>query len=91
MQRSGKAPIFKKKHADGCGAEGVVAVSTGPQEVKFVRPCQEVQPGKWVVVDVSVDGILGVPPTYIASRLRPSGCLIEKRKTSSCKLYTLSL
>uniref|UniRef100_A0ACD5YS49 Uncharacterized protein n=1 Tax=Avena sativa TaxID=4498 RepID=A0ACD5YS49_AVESA len=56
------------------------------RKVKFVRQCQEVQPGKWAVVDVSVDGVLSVPPAHITCRLRPSGCLIEERNDSFCKV-----
>ena len=61
------------------------------RKIKFVRQCQMQQPGKWAVVDVSVDGILehdggGVPPVYNA-RLLPSGCLIEDRNNGCCKVY----
>uniref|UniRef100_A0ACD5ZL64 Uncharacterized protein n=1 Tax=Avena sativa TaxID=4498 RepID=A0ACD5ZL64_AVESA len=45
-------------------------------------------PGKWAVVDASFDGILGhedggAPSTC---RLLPSGCLIEVKDSSSCKV-----
>ncbi|KAM0902747.1 hypothetical protein ACQ4PT_019047 [Festuca glaucescens] len=58
------------------------------RKIRFVRLCQEVQHGKWAVVDVSVDGILGqdgggVPSTC---RLLPSGCLIEVQNNSCCKV-----
>jgi homeobox-leucine zipper protein len=62
------------------------------RKIKFLRQCKEVQPGKWAVVDVSVDGILGlddgVPPTC---RLLPSGCLIEVHNTGCCKVHIYSL
>ncbi|CAM0946208.1 unnamed protein product [Alopecurus aequalis] len=61
------------------------------RKIKFVRQCQKKQPGKWAVVDVSVDGILGedggdVPSPYTGSRFLPSGCLIEDINNSFCKV-----
>jgi homeobox-leucine zipper protein len=68
----------------------VLAPRVPVRKIKFVRHSQEVQPGKWALVDVSIDEILGVPPAYIASRLRPSGCLVEDRNNGYCKvLYSI--
>uniref|UniRef100_A0ACD5Z605 Uncharacterized protein n=1 Tax=Avena sativa TaxID=4498 RepID=A0ACD5Z605_AVESA len=67
---------------------GVLSSGVSLRKVKFVRTCQELQAGKWAVVDASVDAILGhrdggAPSTC---RLLPSGCLIEVQDNSSCKV-----
>jgi hypothetical protein len=54
------------------------------RKLKILRQCQGLGPDTWAVVDVSVDGILG--HNGAASRLLPTGCLIQRTGNGGCKV-----
>ncbi|CAN6270540.1 unnamed protein product [Urochloa humidicola] len=63
----------------------VASPSSPNRRVKFLRISKQIENGnKWAVVDVSIDGNLGIlpggrpiSPGYTSCRLLPSGCLLE--------------
>ncbi|KAF7060068.1 hypothetical protein CFC21_066889 [Triticum aestivum] len=65
------------------------------REVTFLRFCKQHADGLWVIVDVSVDGVLrpdsgtgAGPAGYMGCRLLPSGCIVEDMQNGYAKWST---
>ncbi|VAI20091.1 unnamed protein product [Triticum turgidum subsp. durum] len=63
------------------------------REVTFLRFCKQHADGLWVIVDVSVDGVLrpdsgtgAGPAGYMGCRLLPSGCIVEDMQNGYAKV-----
>ncbi|KAK7381653.1 hypothetical protein VNO80_00199 [Phaseolus coccineus] len=57
------------------------------REVYFVRCCKQLSDEQWAIIDVSVDKVEdNIDASLVKCRKRPSGCIIEDKSNSHCKV-----
>ncbi|XP_025647253.1 homeobox-leucine zipper protein HDG11-like [Arachis hypogaea] len=60
------------------------------REFQFLRQCHQLEPGSWIITDVSFDSLRNYPFRLPRSRSwrRPSGCLIQELPNSTSCMVT---